>query len=118
MTAPLPTEPLFWDDPDDEPFESLEAAARHELVQLWSDLSTARRNAINTSWSIQCGNLAHRIVNLSRLAGATPWEEIGVSLLLDGVYERLHREAGIDYPPIDWGRVRNVAQRIADRNSR
>jgi hypothetical protein len=100
---------------DDDRTATLEDAARIELVQLWSDLEDARRTAINTTWSIRCENVAYRIVELSRHVGATPWEQISVRLLRDGVYERVLRDAGITYPPIDWDRVALTEARIAER---
>ena len=113
MTHPLPTYPLVedYDDPDDYPTD-VAAAARIELVNLWSDLDEARRRALNGIWSMQCSNVAYRIVMLSRVVGACPWGEVGVTVLLDGLYERLHQEAGVEYGPIDWERVREVAAYI------
>lgn len=97
---------------DDEPPVSLEEAARGELVCLWADLRDARRTAINGVWSIQCGNLAGRIVDLSRLVGATPWGDVDVDVLEDGLYERLHQEAGIPYGAIDWQQVKHTRDMI------
>ncbi len=113
MTRPLPDRLLadVSDDPDDYPADAAEAA-RVELVHLWHDLHVARQNARNGVWSMQCDNLAYRIVMLSRVAGATPWGEVGVDVLLDGLYERLHRDAGIEYPPIDWDGMRRAAAYI------
>ncbi len=113
MTRPLPDHPLadVSDDPDDYPTDPV-AAIRVELAHLWHDLSEARRSALNGVWSMQCDNLVYRIVMLSRVASATPWGEVGVDVLLDGLYERLHREAGIEYPPIDWDGMRRAAAYI------
>lgn len=95
---------------------NLVEVARSESICLWSDLQEAQQTAIRTDWSIKCGNLAERIVDLSRLVGAVPWQCIGVSTLRTGVYERVYTEAGIAYPPIDWQRVAEVEQRIAARS--
>ncbi len=84
---------------------TLDHAARDEQAQLWYDLFEARRNAHNTERSMQCENVAYRIVSLARLVGATPWGEVQVDLLRDGIYERLLTEAGLDYDPIDWSQV-------------
>lgn len=99
---------------DDEP-TTLEEAVRQHLPLLWSDMTTATREAMNGVWSIRCGNLAHRIVTLSRFVGPTPWEEIDVTLLLNGVYQKVYDEAGIAYPPIDFERVVAVRRRIDER---
>lgn len=101
-------------DEDDEP-NSLEDAARGEAVALWADLEAAKRNAINTSWSIQCENVAYRIVTLARFLGAVPWQEVSVHLLLDGTYERVYRDASIPFAPIDHDRAREVLERIEGR---
>jgi hypothetical protein len=117
MTRPLPEKPIFTaeeltnaeDYPDD-----LGAAARTELVNLWHDLGQARRSAINGVWSVHCDHLAYRIVMLSRIVGACPWGDIDVDVLLDGLYARIHDEAGIPYPEIDWVRVREVKAYIEE----
>lgn len=88
--------------------EDLTQAIRDELVMLWGDLSWAVRHAHNGSWSVQCENIADRIVTLSRLVGPTKWGELDVDLLLGGVYERVYHEAGIEVPEIDWEQVRRA----------
>lgn len=92
--------------------DELVEVVREELVMLWGDMSTAVRYAHQGCWSVQCENLAARIGALSRLVGPTGWEHIDVDLLLGGVYERVYRDAGIQVPPVDWDRVRDVAERI------
>lgn len=116
MTLPLPTHPLVdvHEDPDNYP-DDLAGAVRSELEHLWHDLYLARRHAHNTAWSMGCGNAAYRIVMLSRLVGPTPWGDVQVDLLLDGVYERVYQDAGIEFPPVDWARVREVKARIEAR---
>lgn len=117
MTRPLPEKPIFTaeelanteDHPDD-----LVAAVRIELAHLWYDLGQARQSAHNGVWSVQCDNLAYRIVMLSRIVGACPWGDIDVDVLLDGLYARIHDEAGIPYPEIDWVRVREVKASIEE----
>jgi hypothetical protein len=103
MTDQPYTPPMAGDDP-----QTLEAATLAELEQLWGDMVQARRDALNGVWSVQCDNLVDRIVMLSRFVGPLRWGQVGVSLLRDGTYERVHREAGIDYPPVDWARVAEV----------
>lgn len=95
----------------DPTVDTLAAAIHDELVNLWSDLTAAVRYAHNGCWSVGCENVATRIVTLSRMVGATRWEEIDVDLLRSGVYERVYRDAGINYPPIDWDRVEQVRRR-------
>jgi hypothetical protein len=97
--------------------DALTQAVRDELVQLWGDLTSAVRDAIEGGWSIQCDNLADRISTLSALVGATPWDEVDVGLLLGGQYERVHRVAGITHPAVDWVRVREVQRRIEEQRS-
>jgi hypothetical protein len=88
------------DDPDGWPL-TLDEAVHDELVHLWGDLCQATREAAGGCWSIQCENITYRIVALSRFAGALPWEEVNVDLVWSGLYERVHDEAGLAYPPVD-----------------
>jgi hypothetical protein len=76
---------------------SVAEAIEGELVILWCDLDHAMRNAYRGGWSINCDNIAARIIGLSRLVGATPWENISIPLLLDGVYQGLLTDAGIKH---------------------
>lgn len=94
--------------------ETLREAVREELDSLWSDLNIARRDAINGVWSIRCDGLVERIKNLTSLVGATPWEQIQIPLLEDGVYQRIHDEVGIPVE-VDMKRVAEVRARIDKR---
>lgn len=101
-------------DPDEPEAADLKAAACRELVALWNDLSDARRNAIGTTWSIQCEQLAARIAQLSTFVGAIPCGAVPLDLVASGIYERLHAEAGIKHDPVDPARIaRYVAERRA-----
>lgn len=90
---------------DDERPTTLEEAARAEQACLWHDLDIAIRTAVGTDWLQQCEQLAWRIVNLAALVGATRQDQLPVSLLRAGIYERVLGEAGVDYEPIDWSQV-------------
>jgi len=94
--------------------ETLRKAVREELADLWSDLHTARRAAINGVWSMQCDRLVWRIKSLTPLVGATPWEEIQIPLLEDGLYQRIHSELGIPVT-VDMKRVAKVRASIDKR---
>lgn len=102
-------------DPDDIP-EDLTAAARRELAYLWVDLLNAELAASDPPvwlwsitpsrrtgyvWSAQCMHLAARILTLTRLVGTTSWRELPPELSESGLYERLHREWGIEYEAPD-----------------
>ncbi|MFG3046258.1 hypothetical protein ACGFZR_15180 [Streptomyces sp. NPDC048241] len=93
--------------------EKLEAVAREELVCLWGDLNEARMYAINGKWSIKCDQLEERIKDLTRLIGPIPWEEIQLSLLELGIYQRVHAELGIDTAEVrpDMAKVAEVRAR-------
>ncbi|MFJ9633796.1 hypothetical protein ACIRU8_39490 [Streptomyces sp. NPDC101175] len=91
--------------------EGLKVAVREELSDLWGDLHRAQTYAINGTWSIACGNLEERIKLLTPLVGATPWDEIQIPLLENGVYQRIHGDLGIVVEP-DMGRVALVRARI------
>ncbi len=121
MTRPLPATPIFTAEElantEDHPGDLAEAA-QIELVNLWSDLAHARQFAANGVWSMQCDNLAYRIVMLSRVVGACPWGEIDVDVLLDGLYVRIHDEAGLPYPEVDWVKVRELKTYIEEGANR
>lgn len=96
--------------------ETLREAVREELDALWSDLNIARRDAINGIWSIRCDGLVERIKALTPLVGATPWEQIQIPLLEEGVYQRIHAELGISVD-VDMERVTEVRGHIDERRS-
>ncbi|MYX67385.1 hypothetical protein K388_05557 [Streptomyces sp. KhCrAH-43] len=70
--------------------------ARGELISLWSDLDEARRDAYENQWSMGCDSLVERIKALTPLVGPTPWAQVQIPLLEDGVYQRVHQELGIE----------------------
>lgn len=78
--------------------ESLRGALRDELSCLWTDLQTARRDAINGRWSMHCDWIVDRIKQITPLVGPTPWTELDIQLIEDGVYQRVHAEIGVDAP--------------------
>jgi hypothetical protein len=86
---------------DDYP-ATLDQAARDEQEFLWNDLDQAVGMAANGVWSMHCDNIVQRIVMFARLAGATPWGAVPMTLVRSGVYERVLSDAGVDYEPIDW----------------
>ena len=75
----------------------LPAAVAEELIALWGDLGEAMRRAGSRSWSVECDGLVVRIVMLSRLAAATSWQWIPVSLLASGVYQGILQSAGVTF---------------------
>lgn len=70
---------------------------------LWGDLDIAIDQTIRGrftppgAWSVHALGLAARIIVLSRLVGATPWEQISPQRLLDGTYHRMLTAAGIQH---------------------
>jgi hypothetical protein len=92
-------------DPEEEYPDTLDVAAREELIWLWSDLAEARRTAVRGCWSIECALLVTRIVALTRHVGAVSWEQVDIALITSDLYERVHIDAGLPYPPIDWDAV-------------
>jgi len=91
--------------------ERLEQVAREELSFLWGDLNTARRNAYRGQWSIQCDHIVGRIETLTPLFGPTPWDEIQIPLLEDGIYQRIHAELGIEVS-VDMERVGRLRAKL------
>ena len=106
-----------WDNAVAEALEDapadLAAAVRAELEHLWSDLDHERSYAYNGVWSVGCDGRVTRIVALSRLAGATRWGAIPVSLLQDGTYQGILNAAGIPFEPPDMAQVARTAEHIA-----
>jgi hypothetical protein len=119
--APEPKKPIStvnepWaeavaDATEDAPADAI-AAIEGELVDLWSDLAAQHHRALNSFWSMGCDNLARRIVQLSRLVGATPWEEMQSELILNGVYQGLLSSAGIPFAAPDLVALEAHAVRI------
>lgn len=87
---------------------TMKAAVHNEITMLWNDLAAARRVARSGDWSVGCESLTYRIVALSRLNGAVSWAHIDVDLTLSGLYQRIHEEAGLQFPAIDWELVARV----------
>ena len=83
----------------EQPPADLRAAAAEELIALWSDLDEAVRRAGRRSWSVECDGLVARIVMLSRLTEATPWQWVPVPLLDSGVYQGILQSAGLAFTP-------------------
>lgn len=91
------------DADDEEVPPDLLSALRDEIAALWRDLDTAIDQTIKgrftppDAWSMHALGLASRIIVLSRMAGATPWEQITYNRLLDGTYQGLMTAAGIEH---------------------
>jgi hypothetical protein len=100
------------------PVDDLVEACREELRILWCDLEAARCSAIRPgTWSIQCLNLEDRIKTFTKLVGPTPWEEIQISLLELGIYQRIHADLGVA-APVDMERVAQTRARLDERAAR
>lgn len=72
---------------------------RGELVHLWRDLSFATRCAHNGQWSMECDHLVSRIATLTAYVGPCPDDQVAMTLIYDGTYQRLHAEMGITVKP-------------------
>lgn len=95
--------------------KKLRKALRSELASLWSDLELARHYAIKPgTWTMQCEDLEGRIKELTSLVGAAPWEEMPITLLEDGVYQRIHADLAID-APVDMDCVAEVRAQIEEQ---
>jgi hypothetical protein len=100
--------------PTDE-YATPDSALRWLLQLAWHDLQTARGQAINGRWSINCDGQVSRIVGLTGLVGPVPWEVVSVDLIIDGIYERIHEAIGTPTPLSDSDRRR--AQAVRDRRT-
>jgi hypothetical protein len=67
--------------------DALADFVRDEQVLLWSDLEQSIRRTHNKAWSIECANIAIRLVRAAHLVNPTPMGEIPYSLAAGGVYE-------------------------------
>lgn len=97
--------------------ETLRTALTEELSYLWTDLQTARRSAINGEWSMHCDWIEGRIKTITPLVGPTPWTELDIQLIEDGVYQRIHQEIGVDAPYDEDGVRKHRARLNASRSS-
>lgn len=91
----------------------LRDAVREELAYLWNDLNLAQSYAYDGKWSMRCDSLEGRIKALTPLVGATPWEDIQIALLENGVYRRIHADLGITVEP-DMERIAVVRANYAE----
>lgn len=92
---------------------SLGEGAGNEIEYLWSDLERAIRRACNGHWSAECDYLTERIIMLSSLVGAAPWEKIPLSLLRNGIYQGIMTAAGLEYAPPDMEEVARISAIIS-----
>jgi hypothetical protein len=97
----------------ERPPTDLSEAVAEELIALWSDLGEAMRRAGGRSWSVECDGPVVRIVMLTRLTAATPWEWIPASLLTSGAYQGILQSAGITFtaPSLEEIHNPNLARR-------
>jgi hypothetical protein len=98
-----------------EEYATAESALRWLLELAWADLQSARRRALNGRWSMECDAQVSRIVGLTKLIGPTPWQNIQVDLILDGIYERIHETTGTPTPLSSDDRRR--AREVLDRRT-
>jgi hypothetical protein len=88
-----------------------------ELAMLWDDLDRAQHYALNGRWSMDCDSKVYRIIRLTKHTGKpTPWDQVQVSLLLNGWYEAINAGAGFPTPLTDEQRAE--AQRCDNENKR
>jgi hypothetical protein len=87
--------------------ERLRGLLREELVHVWTDLEQAIRRAHDGQWSMECDWFLDRIKTLTQQVGPARWEELPITLLESGLYQRTHAELGID-APVDMDRVAEV----------
>ena len=92
------------------PPADLSAAVAEELIALWGDLCEAQRRAAGRSWPAECDGLVVRIVMLTRLTTATPWQWIPMPLLTSGVYQGILRSADIAFTPPDIAGTRSASR--------
>jgi hypothetical protein len=92
------------------PPADLSAAVAEELIALCSDLCEAQRRAAGRSRSAECDGLVMRIVMLTRLTTATPWQWIPMPLLTNGVYQGILRSADVAFAPPDIAETHSASR--------
>jgi hypothetical protein len=90
-----------WAAAGEAPAADLPAAVAEELIALWSDLCEALQRAAGRSWPAECDGLVVRIVMLTQLTTATPWQWIPMPLLTSRVYQGILRQRMSPTPPPD-----------------
>ena len=100
---------------------SIEGWVAWELQCLWSDLFDAQQRAANGDWSIDCDDKAQRIRDATSLVGPVRWQDIGMSLIVNGWFVAMNTRIGIDNPnlptPEDVAKCRAM-QEDSDRRLR
>lgn len=84
-----------------EEYATPDAALRWLLQCAWEDLQTAREQARNGRWSMECDDAVARIVGLTRLVGPLSSECVPDDVIRDGIYEQIHEAIGT--PPHPGG---------------
>lgn len=79
---------------------TLDGWVRWELQCLWEDLEQAQRYAMDRVWSIACEDIAQRIVDATSLVGPVSWRNIGMTLIVNGWFERMNNRIGINNPDL------------------
>ncbi|WP_405667926.1 hypothetical protein OG379_38110 [Streptomyces sp. NBC_01166] len=85
--------------------DHLKQVAREERGYQWGDLHEARSNTIRNQWSIWCDHIKERVKALTPLVGPTPWDEVQLPLLGDGIHQQIPVDLGIG---VDLERVSPV----------
>lgn len=93
------------------------AACIDELHSLWDDLNRAIDRAINCTWSIEAEGLKERIQRFTKLVGPTPWEQVQLPLLENGIYQLVHAEIAVQ-AEVDMERVARTRASINARRDR
>jgi hypothetical protein len=94
-----------------EEYATPDSALRWLLQLAWNGLQSARHQALDGRWSINCDDQVCRVIGLTRLVGPLSWENVPVDLILDGIYERIHEAIGTPTPLSDDDRARAVKER-------
>lgn len=83
-----------------------------EQTNLWSDLATAKHDAANGEWSVQCDWLVDRIKSIVQLVDPTHWTYVPVVLLVENVYQSILDEVCVAYEPPDPDRLDQIKSEI------
>lgn len=88
--------------------DDLATFVRDEQLSLWFSLGTALDRAINGAWSMDCADLARRIVRAARLVGPVEPAAVPYTLVAGGVVEAVYAAGNVpvEMPDeMEWQRL-------------
>lgn len=97
---------------------STKATAETLLKNLQADLWVWMQDAYDRmirgpGWSMEALNMRDSILEIVQIVGPTPWDEINIRTLRNGVYLEVLKHGGFELPQIDWKRISDIESRVS-----